>query len=52
MYRGRIEGKLLAISFITVGELLFGAYKKNWGEKKPDLRGSKSASPGESKICR
>ncbi len=33
-YIKHIEGKLLAISFITVGELYFGAEKANWGEKK------------------
>ena len=27
-------GQLLAISFITVGELYFGAEKANWGEEK------------------
>jgi predicted nucleic acid-binding protein len=33
-YAPHVEGRLLAISFITVGELYFGAEKKNWGEKK------------------
>jgi tRNA(fMet)-specific endonuclease VapC len=29
-----VRGKLLAVSFVTVGEILFGAYKKKWGTKK------------------
>jgi len=34
IYRQRVQGKLLCICFITVGELLFGAYKKKWGHAK------------------
>lgn len=33
-YARHVQGKLLAISFITVGELYFGAEKANWGEEK------------------
>lgn len=33
-YAPHVEGRLLAIAFITVGELYFGAEKKNWGEQK------------------
>jgi tRNA(fMet)-specific endonuclease VapC len=33
-YRLHIQGKLLSISFITVGELYFGAENRNWGEQK------------------
>lgn len=33
-YAPRIEGKLLAIAFITVGEMYFGAENANWGAKK------------------
>ena len=29
-----VEGKPLAISFVTVGEMYFGAMKGNWGENK------------------
>ncbi len=32
-YAPHIEGRLLAISFITVGELYFGVEKGNWDEK-------------------
>ena len=34
MYETRVRNKLLAISFITVGEFYYGAEKSNWGEKK------------------
>ena len=33
-YEPHIQNRLLAITFITVGELYFGAEKGNWGEKK------------------
>lgn len=33
-YAPHIEGRLLAIAFITVGEMYYGAEKANWGEKK------------------
>lgn len=34
VYRPHVEGRLLAIALIAVGELYFGAEKKNWGEQK------------------
>jgi len=33
-YLPHIQGRLLAISFITVGEMYFGAENRNWGNKK------------------
>lgn len=33
-YARHVRGKLLSISFITVGEMYYGAEKANWGEKK------------------
>jgi len=33
-YVPHLKGKLLAISFITVGEMFYGAIKKQWGEQK------------------
>lgn len=33
-YLPHLQGKLLAISFITVGEMFYGAEKKGWGEQK------------------
>ncbi len=33
-YAPHVQGRLLAIAFITVGEMYFGAEKNNWGKKK------------------
>jgi tRNA(fMet)-specific endonuclease VapC len=33
-YATHVQGKLLAISFITVGEMYFGAENGNWGEAR------------------
>ena len=33
-YFRHLHGRLLAISFITVGELYYGAENRNWGERK------------------
>ena len=33
-YAPHLKGKLIAISFITVGELYYGTEKNNWGEKR------------------
>ena len=34
IYRPHVQGKLVAVSFVTVGELLSGAYKKKWGSAR------------------
>ncbi len=34
IYRRKVQGKNLCVSFVTVGELLFGAYKGGWTEAK------------------
>ena len=34
LYEKHLNGKLLAITFITVGELYYGAEKAAWGEQK------------------
>jgi predicted nucleic acid-binding protein len=33
-YSPHVQGKLLAIAFITVGEMYFGAENNNWGDKR------------------
>ena len=33
-YLPHVQGKLLAVSFITVGEMYYGAEKARWGEAK------------------
>ena len=56
LYRPHVEGKLVAISFITVGELYFGAYRKNWGaERIADLKDrlrSVTIVPYDDGVCR
>jgi len=34
IYTPFLQGKILSVSFITVGELYFWAEKKHWGEKR------------------
>lgn len=55
LYRPHVEGKLLCLSFITVGELHFGALNKYWGKKKiADLKDRlKSATivPYDEEVC-
>jgi tRNA(fMet)-specific endonuclease VapC len=39
VYKRHVEGKLVAVSFVTVGELYFGAYRKGWTpERLADLK--------------
>ena len=33
-YAPHLEGRLLTISFITVGEMYYGVKKKRWGREK------------------
>lgn len=33
-YLRHVEGRITALSVITVGELLFGAVRRNWGERR------------------
>jgi len=33
-YLRHVEGRTTALSFITVGELLFGAFWRRWGERR------------------
>jgi tRNA(fMet)-specific endonuclease VapC len=34
LYSGDLKGKILAISFVTVGELFYGAEKAGWGPER------------------
>jgi tRNA(fMet)-specific endonuclease VapC len=56
LYRPHVEGKLVAISFITVGELYDGAFRKNWGaERIADLKDrlrSVTIVPYDDSVCR
>lgn len=33
-YLRHVEGRITALSLITVGELLFGALRRDWGERR------------------
>ena len=55
-YRGDLEGKLLALSFMTVAELYQWAYVRNWGEGRLDrleryLR-SYVVLPYDNRVCK
>ena len=56
LYKPHVEGKLIAVSFITVGELYFGAKRKNWGDAKvADLKDRLRAVtivPYDDSVCR
>ena len=55
VYRHHFEGKTLAISFMTVGELYEGAYRRGWPEKKfgilKDQIKTYLVIPFSSKVC-
>lgn len=55
-YRKHVEGKHIALSFITIGELYYGAYKRNWGPAKvnslQDSFRSVAVVPYDEEICR
>jgi tRNA(fMet)-specific endonuclease VapC len=55
-YRPHLEGRVLAVSFMTVAELYEGAYRARWGKKKlarleAALRGY-AVLPSTPSICR
>lgn len=54
-YRRHVDGKTVAISFVTVGELYYGAYRR-WGEKKIAALNAKLKSvviiPFDVEICK
>jgi predicted nucleic acid-binding protein len=56
IYQKHIDGKLAAVSFITVGELLFGAQKRKWGKSKVADLNAKLRSlvivPYDMAVCR
>lgn len=55
LYKSHVEGKLVAVSFITVGELYFGAYRKGWGaDRLNDLKDrlrSVTIVPYDEAVC-
>ncbi len=55
IYRKHVAKKTVAVSFITVGELLFGARKKNWGTDRMERLKQKLRStvivPYDYELC-
>ncbi len=55
-YSKHVRGKTVTISFITVGELWFGATKRNWGVKKIRALEQRLRSvvvvPYDSELCK
>lgn len=55
-YRAHVRGKTVAVSFVTVGELYFGAQKKGWGQPKLSELETRLRSvvivPFDLEICR
>lgn len=33
-YRSLVEGQILALSFTSIGELYYGAFRRGWGKRK------------------
>lgn len=55
-YRPKLTGNLLAISFMTVGELYEGAFRASWGVRKHQLLAAALESytviPSTNEVCR
>ncbi len=55
IYAPHVKNKLVAVSFVTVGELLFGARKKKWGKAKLDELNQRLRSvvivPYDKQLC-
>ncbi len=55
LYAPRIQGKRLAISFVTLGELYFWGHKRRWGRKRWDELASRLRSvivvPYDHAVC-
>ena len=55
LYSPHVKGKRMCVAFITVGELLFGAFKRKWGARKIDDLKRRLRSvvivPYDSRLC-
>src|SRR5579863_6724660 len=55
-YRKHVQGKTIALAFITVGELYYGAEKRGWGKRKLALLEQRLRStviiPYDAQVCR
>lgn len=56
IYRPKVEGKIIAVSFVTIGELHYGAYRANWGPEKVAAMEARLRSvviiPYDIELCR
>lgn len=56
LYKPHVQGKTIAVTFVTVGELFYGADKKKWGKKKLALLQQRLKSavivPYDAQVCR
>jgi predicted nucleic acid-binding protein len=55
-YRSYVQNKILSVSFVTVGELYYGAVKKLWGAERVAVLEARLASvvviPYDVDVCR
>ena len=55
IYRPHVEGKTICVSFITVGEILYGARKKKWSDARIERAKQKLKSvvivPYDYELC-
>ncbi|MCY3585527.1 MAG: type II toxin-antitoxin system VapC family toxin [Acidimicrobiales bacterium] len=55
-FRGIVDGRLLVLSFATVGEVYFGAAKAGWGQRRlaalESALGHYTVLPGTREIAR
>ncbi len=56
IYKKHVQNKTLAISFVTVGELHYGALKKKWGSRRLAVLNARMKAvvviPYDIEICR
>jgi len=55
-YRPHVQGRILSVSFVTVGELYYGAVKKLWGAERVAVLEARLAAvvviPYDISVCR
>lgn len=56
LYRPHVQGKTIAVTFITVGELYYGAEKRGWGKRRLALLEQRLRStviiPFDAQVCK
>lgn len=55
-YRPHVQGKILSVSFVTVGELYYGAVKRRWGAERMAVLEARLKAvvviPYDREVCR